>query len=270
MDWSLVLLSQGIECKVEHADEGWHIKVPNSALPAARAALAQYEAENRPRPWQRELYGSGLLFDWAALGWAALAVVFFVLSDTHLLLRERGLMDGAAVTQGQFWRLITAVWLHADAAHLTMNLTFGIPLLALVMGRYGSGTGFLAALLAGIAGNGVALLVAGASHRSLGASGMVLGALGLLTAVGFGWYLRVGLNWRWAVAPLAAGLMLFLLVGAAPQTDLLAHGGGFVAGFLLGLGLAPHLNRIRSGPLDLLAGWTAAALTVVAWYLALQ
>lgn len=270
MDWSLVLLSQGIECVIVHAPEGWRLRVPAASLSTAQTVLARYEAENRPRPWQRELYGTGLIFDWASVAWALVAIAFFLLADRFPLLRERGFLDGAAVWEGQWWRLLTAIWLHADAAHLAMNLTFGIPLLALAMGGYGSGCGFLAALGAGILGNAAALAVAGPAHRSLGASGMVLGALGLLTALGVWWSRRVHVRPRWAVAALAAGLMLFVLLGAAPESDLLAHGGGFGAGLLLGGVLVPHLTRTRSGALNLLAGWIAATLTILAWYLALR
>lgn len=270
MDWSLVLLSQGIECVIVHASEGWRLRVPDGSLPAARAVLAKYEAENRPRPWQRELYGTGFVFDWTSVGWAIVAIAFFVLADRFPWLRDQGFLDGAAVLQGQWWRLLTAVWLHADAAHLTMNLTFGIPLLGLAMGCYGSGCGFLASLGAGILGNAAALAVAGSAHRSLGASGMVLGALGLLTALGVWWDRHADRRPRWSVAALAGGLMLFVLLGAAPESDLLAHAGGFAAGLLLGAALVPRLNRTRSGALNLLAGWIAATLTMLAWYLALR
>ncbi len=87
-------------------------------------------------------------------------------------------MDGAAVAHGQWWRLFTAIWLHADLAHLATNATIGLLLLGLAMGRYGTGAGLLAAYLAGAGGNLVAGLISLQPHRSLGASGMVIGCLG--------------------------------------------------------------------------------------------
>ena len=65
-------------------------------------------------------------------------------------------------------------------AHLAMNLVFGLLFLGLVMGRYGPGIGMFAAYLAGVGGNLIAWWVYDETHRGLGASGVVMGALGLL------------------------------------------------------------------------------------------
>ena len=54
--------------------------------------------------------------------------------------------------------------------------------LGFAMGRYGTGTGVLAAFLAGAGGNVAAWLASLEQHRNLGASGMVMGSLGLLAA----------------------------------------------------------------------------------------
>jgi len=57
------------------------------------------------------------------------------------------------------------------------NAGFGLVLLGLAMGVYGTGVGLLAALLAGAGGNAAAWLI-DPGHRSLGASGMVDGLPG--------------------------------------------------------------------------------------------
>src|ERR1035437_10950698 len=103
--------------------------------------------------------------------------------DWSLVLASQGIehIIGAALAHGEWWRLFTATWLHADLAHLAMNMVFGFLFLGLVMGRYGPGVGLLAAYLAGVGGNLAAWLVYGENHRGLGASGVVMGALGLLT-----------------------------------------------------------------------------------------
>jgi len=48
---------------------------------------------------------------------------------------EAGDMDSAKVLAGQWWRLFTAVTLHADLAHLMGNITFGVIMLGLAMPR---------------------------------------------------------------------------------------------------------------------------------------
>lgn len=269
MDWSLALLSQGIECTIEATPEGWQLRVAPDQYPQARTCIALYEVENRPRSWRSQLPSTGLLFDWSSLAWAGLVVVFYLLQQYSPVYEKQGLMDGRAVLNGEWWRLVTATWLHANATHLTLNLMCGLPLLGLTMGAYGAGPGFLAALLSGVGGNALALAVHGADHRSLGASGVVMGALGLLTIRGLWWYLHVQSNRRWAFAALAAGLMLFLLLGAGEGSDLLAHLGGWLCGLCTGR-LALTWPRIpRSGAWNLAAGLAAAALTILSWTCAL-
>lgn len=77
-------------------------------------------------------------------------------------------------------RIFTATWLHADAGHLATNTVFGFIFVRLVMGRYGPGVGLLAAFLAGVGGNLTIWWVYGGQPRGLGASGVVMGARGLL------------------------------------------------------------------------------------------
>src|SRR5207302_9946394 len=93
---------------------------------------------------------------------------------------DTGLLDAAAVSKGQWWRLFTAIFLHADIGHLAMNMSIGLVLLGLTMGRLGTGVGLLAAYLTGVGGNILTWLIYSGDHRSLGASGMIMGCVGLL------------------------------------------------------------------------------------------
>ena len=47
MDWSLVLLSQGIECVIERSADGWTLLVEPQDRSRALATLRQYQIENR-------------------------------------------------------------------------------------------------------------------------------------------------------------------------------------------------------------------------------
>src|SRR6185295_492432 len=98
-----------------------------------------------------------------------------------------------------WWRLFTAQLLHADLLHFATNAVFGFLLLGLAMGRYGNGVALLATFLAGAGGNIVSWLVYGASFRGLGASGMVMGALGLLAAQSVALYKQHPHAWRFIV-----------------------------------------------------------------------
>lgn len=271
MDWSLVLISQGIECTIEQpvGEEGWGLAVGPGHYEAALAAIRQYRAENRGWPWQQSFFRPGILFDWGSLPLVLLLAVFYWL-DLEAGLRSRGLMDSALVAKGEWWRLFTAIWLHGDAAHLASNATMGLLLLGLAMGAYGTGIGVLGALLSGALGNLAALALDPQNHRSLGASGMIMGALGLLAAQSILNWTRHAPGVRKLLAGVAAGCMLFVLLGLAPGTDIIAHTGGFVGGILIGAGWLAARRGPHDAGINLACGLLTAALILYPWFLALR
>src|SRR5437867_1402599 len=146
MDWRLVLASQGIETTIDSLDVPGHYEliVPVGQEEPARAAIRQYRREMQRRGRAGTPETSHSIFDWSCLAWVV-GVVLFFLTTGKVGLAAAGMMDSAQVAHGQWWRLFTAMWLHADAAHLAANVTFGVLVLGLVMGRYGAGVGMLTA-----------------------------------------------------------------------------------------------------------------------------
>jgi rhomboid protease GluP len=272
MDWSLVLVSQGIETTIEGSENsaGWGLRVGEADYPRAIQALRLYQLENRRWLWQQNIFEpTGYLFDWASLAWVLLVCLFFWATDGRSELRAAGEMDSLGVSQGQWWRLFTAIWLHADLAHLAGNATFGFLLLGLAMGRYGTGIGLLAAYFAGVGGNLAAFLLS-AKHLSLGASGMVMGGLGLLAIQSPSLWRQSPRGARYLLSGICGGIMLFVLLGLTPGTDVLAHFSGFASGLLIGglLSLFPGLTR-RPVP-NLICGFLFAALVIWPWGFALR
>ena len=55
MDWSLVLVSQGIETTIDQAEDGtgWGLLVAGQDYGNALRTLRQYRLENRGWPWQQ-------------------------------------------------------------------------------------------------------------------------------------------------------------------------------------------------------------------------
>ena len=272
MDWSLVLASQGIEHTIEQDQEaGWSLNVSTQDYEKSIANIQQYRLENPHWRWRRPIFQAGLFFDWSSVMWVLLTFIFFWWSETRTDLRSLGRMDGVALMHGEWWRLFTATWLHADLGHLAMNAVFGFLFLGLAMGRYGPGTGLLAAYLAGVGGNVAAWLIYGQTHRGLGASGVVMGALGLITIQTFGLLKqRNPHTTRLVVSAILGGMLSFVLLGLSPGTDVLAHLGGFITGLLLGsmLTLAPRLTH--RAWVNLLAGFLFAALVILPWLCALK
>jgi membrane associated rhomboid family serine protease len=269
MDWGLVLASQGIEAAIlgPEGEQAWRLEVAAGDRARALRAIKQYRLESRGWPWQGAVLRQGYPFDWASLVWVLLLLLFFW-REGRSGLAAAGMMVSARVAQGQWWRLFTAVWLHADVGHLATNATLGFVLMGLVMGRYGPGVGLLAAYLAGAAGNLCAWLLAPPSHRSLGASGMVLGCLGLLAAQAFSFSRRNAPPPRLLASGILAGVMLFVLLGLGPGTDVVAHLGGFLAGLLLGALLASLPGLAHRPAANLLGALLFATLLILPWSLA--
>ena len=231
--------------------------------------IQQYQKENIRWPWQQKIILPEISFDWGSLAWVFLTGVFFWLSGQTASFREAGVMKSTAVAHGEWWRLFTAIFLHADLAHLASNAVIGFVLLGLTMGRCGAGIGLLAALLAGAGGNVASWLVYPGDHQGLGASGLVLGCLGLLAAQSVPELKHHPKAIKLAVTGMAAGGMLFVLLGLSPGTDVVAHLGGFVSGLMLGTLLSFWPQLARHTIANLTAGALFSALTVVAWWLAL-
>ena len=94
MDWSLVLMSQGIGAEIQQAetDSPWGLLVASEDYHNAVTAIRQYRFENRGWPWQKEVFRAGLLFDWGSLAWVILLILFYGL-DAQLGLRGAGMMN---------------------------------------------------------------------------------------------------------------------------------------------------------------------------------
>lgn len=271
MDWGLVLMSQGIAATIDDGagGAGWGLWVSTSDYPAARQAIQLYEFENRHWRWRQPLPWRGFHFDWKVSFWGLLLVAFYVLSHiSRPDFQLAGCMDNSAVRAGEWWRVFTAMLLHANAAHLVSNVSFGMIFLGLAMGRYGSGLGLLTAYLAGAAGNVAGLLFYPAPHLGVGASGMVMGGLGMLAAQSVTLLRHGFIRRKFALRGVMAGVMLLVLFGLSPETDVLAHIAGFLTGLVLGgvwLGLPPRWQNQKSdaaaaiilGGLVVATGWLA-------------
>jgi len=272
MDWSLVLASQGIEHVIDQDEvTGWTLAVATVDHEKALTTIRLYRQENLHWRWRRPVFQPGLFFDWSSLVWVCLVILFYGWSGARPDLHTVGMMTGAALAHGEWWRLFTATWMHADIGHLASNVVFGFLFLGLTMARYGPGVGLLAAYLAGVGGNVAAGLIYDATMRGLGASGVVMGALGMLSIQSLALLKRRNFNTiRLFAGGLMGGLLLFVFLGVSPEADVVAHLGGFISGLLLGslLTLAPRL--IHRPRINLAAGVLFVALVILPWWRALR
>ena len=274
MDWGLVLASQGIEAVIENdiaGGRGWALVVAAADEAAAVRSIRLYRLENRYWHWRQPLAWRGVIMDWKILFWVMLVVsVFYLCNSSRPDMVVAGRMDNGAVRAGEWWRLFTAMWLHADMAHLALNVTLGTVLLGLTMGRYGAGVGLLGAFLAGAGGNLCGLWLYPVSHLGVGSSGMVLGGLGMLAAQTFTVNRGNPVARARMYKGIFAGALLFVWFGLSPDknVDVVAHVGGFGSGILLGAILAWTEGRWRGGRVDWGAGLVLGGLICLTGWLA--
>ena len=271
---ALVLAAVGIEAHLLRERGVVRLCVP--ALDALRAdyELACYERENalprRPRfPARATLRRSE-----GALVYAAVLLFFFGAERRDAFSIDwlaAGAANAGLILEGEWWRTITALALHADLGHLMSNLASGVVVSLLVAELLGSGLAWLALLLAGATGNGLDALVHAAGHTAIGASTSVFGGLGILS--GHTRRSRI-VPWRGGIrrwAPIGAGVMLLAFLGfGGERTAVWAHVAGFAIGVAIGLALAHSGDRVPQGaPAQRVYGALAGGLFALAWLLGL-
>ncbi|PRQ50684.1 putative peptidase S54, rhomboid [Rosa chinensis] len=137
------------------------------------------------------------------------------------------------VDDGEGWRLLSCMWLHAGVVHLVVNM-----LSLLFIGiRLEQEFGFIRIgplyVLSGLAGSLASTNHGKESSVSVGASGALFGLLGAMLSELF-------TNWTIYTKKCIALLILVsviavnLALGFIPKVDSSAHVGGFLAGFFFG------------------------------------
>lgn len=148
------------------------------------------------------------------------------------------------VNQSEWWRLLTATLLHGSLAHIIMN-SFSLWNLARPLEKhFGLETLFTVFVVTGIAASLSFAVFGSRDTISIGASGAICGMLGFLISHGARNFeeLSKQLQRNWINFAL-----LFVIGFAIPNVDNWAHGGGVVAGILLGL-IYPRFSRaVRVG-----------------------
>lgn len=238
---SLVILAMGEPCWLVPAGEAHQLLIEPNAYAAAREQLARFDRESAGWPPSPVIDSAqaGAIDLITPLLWSVVLLAVFRLQLSHREWLTTGALDPAAIfDRGEVWRALTALFLHASAAHVISNALGGILAFAAWISTAGKARGWLLLLAASLAGN---LAVAGANYgreyRSVGASTAIFAALGLLT----GRAMRVVLQaagprrWRPLFIPLATGLVVLGLYGAGEaRVDVPAHLTGFAAGLVVG------------------------------------
>lgn len=266
--WPLVLDALGLPRWISGTGQKTVLWVPCLTEKRSRAELADFEAEPeramRRLPVLPEHPCSALsalllvpviLLHLIKNGWRTLPGAFTALfPQTPSGWVDLFGMDTVRTRIFHEWhRAGTALFLHADAQHLTGNCVFAALFLWFLSRAAGPGWAMLVTVLGGMLGYCAEALLRTAPAVSIGFSTALFAAVGALSGL-------MSLRSRaLAVPPLAAGAALLAMLGTEGEnTDYMAHICGLACGTGLGLLLGLILRRFPSsaGP-----AWQAAAGT---------
>ena len=167
-------------------------------------------------------------------GLLAINIVMYVCQQVIPGFTERLLMVPVLIENGEYWRLITPVFIHGPLLHIIMNCYVLFALGPNVEQAFGSKRFIAMYLVAGFLGNAVSFAIP-PDHPSLGASGAVFGMAGVLLVYLYrrrrSAFIKAYLNniIFFIVANLVFGFLF-------PGIDNWAHIGGLASGVLLGFG----------------------------------
>lgn len=271
-DWQLVLDSRNISFIIYRFSGREYLYVPPLLENIARMELASFALENRtdrhkPKVWPVHdncflaiLYLLPLIWlHGMQAGWWQPPALLPPPAEWHSL----GCLDAVQVKiYGQWYRLITALTLHAGIAHIAGNVVFGAIFLTVLARIVGWGHAMLLTLLAGIGGNLASLFAHSLSYQSAGFSTALFGCIGIMGGIGF-------MREQRGFFAIAAALAILAMLGTEGEhTDYLAHICGLVSGLLLGTVENIFIARNwRTLPQWLAAG-LAFAIPVAAWHAA--
>ena len=275
-EWALVLISQDIDVEIHVDEAGFSLLVPAEEGERAAALLESYRRENIELARARAAEPREEPLAEAGFAGVILAGAFFLVfglvggraAQTPIFLAATA--DAARILDGEFSRALTALFLHADLAHVVGNALFGVYFITAVTRSLGDGLGLLAVLAAGAVGNLMNAYWHGGDHHSVGASTAVFGAIGILAGAALARRSRAGLRGRRRLVPIAAGLGLLAMLGVGgARVDVWAHVYGLLAGGIFGSVLSFALPRRPGMAVQALLTLVALAGVALCWQSAL-
>ncbi len=277
---ALALVAMGIDAGYGREDgsaSGWEVTVRAEDMARAEGILAEEDPAtgiDTKAPPPLSLLSSRLWLSRASLPGAALALTCIAIHlwvhggagpSARSRLLDVGVGADYLVSQGQWWRLLTSVFLHFDVSHLVANMWALLVVGPALVAEIGSMRFAIVFLVTGVCGNLVSHVFNDTVALKAGASGAICGVLGALAG------LSLPRSWasfetrRPAWRTLGALSALFgLTVGFQPGRDHYAHVGGVLTGLMLGRLLRHgHNNGAASD------GLSATALRAVLLFAAL-
>ena len=215
------------------------------------------------------LYGISLLFtihsgaSMAPQGSGILDTLLGLGNVSSGVLQRLGASMPFPIDRAQPWRFVTACFLHANLMHIGFNMWVLIDLGPVLEELYGSARFLFIYVATGIGGY---VLSGFLGHFSIGASGALVGLIGVLLAITFrrggaGMQQLRSYVYRWIIYLILWGFFF-------PGIDNMAHLGGGITGLILGRLM---LDREPQTPIErkraYTLGWSTAVVVLISFAL---
>lgn len=236
---SLVLSSAGITHHLCQTRDNLTISVTADDNLAAQEQIHAYFHENKnwpPVPVESNSSFTPLLQPPTLLLIGALALFYSITGPWagHSFWFTNGAGDAEAILKnGEWYRLITALTLHADTTHLLGNCLLGGFLFHFFCRLSGNGLGLFSMLVTATLANLINVFLHGTNHHFVGFSTAVFSIIGMLAILSRQHQIRTGYQ---RIMPFMAGAALLAMLGSSGErTDLGAHFFGLCCGLVTGL-----------------------------------
>ena len=275
LEWLAVLGASGIDYGLLKQEGRWRIQVSLENRKRAMDQLHEYERECRYWPpkidfrdrIEEEINGPSL--------YAGICLLLFFLFtgpyNSKIVWFQQGQGSSEKILSGELWRVVTALTLHSDFAHVTGNVICCIFLCGGVCQYIGSGTGWLLILLGGAGANIISSLLHRSTYQYVGASTGVFAAIGILAALqSIRLYRNFENNSFRLFLPLISLFAILSVLGTGPKADILGHFMGAISGLFLGF-LFSFLTSYRAQTRFQLGGLLLVIITILSsWVFALK
>ena len=246
-----------MSCTFQRMESEKAIEVPGSSEPQANyyenPIQQEYEEILKIQAFQENLKKSapGLIVTKILIALNVLVYIYVSTKGNNFsnpssqLLLDMGASNGEKIFSGEWWRLISSMFLHGGLTHIAFNMYALWAIGSIVEKLFGGFGYFIIYMLSGILGNMLSLYNHSPFIVGVGASGAVFGIFGALVA--FAYFKNIPKQIAGGI--LKNALLMIVINGAIglsiPQIDNSAHIGGCIGGIIVAYFIGQDLSKLN-------------------------
>ena len=189
-------------------------------------------------------------------------VIFYVVpmllgSDVYQYIIDSYCIHGPSIRAGQYYRLLTGIFLHGNIAHLLFNCYALYVLGGQIESFFGKFKYIIIYLFSGLTGSLLSITLSG-NVGSIGASGAIFGLMGSLLYFGYHYRVYLGNVIKSQIVPL---ILLNLAIGfISSGIDNWGHIGGLIGGIVITMALGV---KEKSSNFEKINGWIICIIFLI-------